>query len=793
MSTRRACFRGIPARNDAEFNCRRLLVVAIAAAILWAVATWFVSAHYYDQLAVDAIETEALEAERQAVGIGGGIDRILAVRQGMAITLAEDETIRQAMSHRLRHPEAAWPGKRPTPSLARLNQFLGAAEQHLQLDALWIGDANGYGIAAKSANPKDSPIGINYSDRIYFQEAKAGRAGYQYAVGRTTGLGGVFFSAPVLKRNVFAGFVVTKINTSRLSVWLSQADALLSDDLGVIVLAKDKRLEMRTLPGAAVDSLSSAEKQRQYAQTEFRALEISEWQDARYSGLKRIDGSATPVLLSSYPLPEFGLTVTVLRPVANLAAIDNKRMLVFLAATCIGVLLLSSLVVSILYLRRLHDSTRLLAYQKQQLDEAQQMAHLGNWEFDVVHNKVNWSEESRRIFELPAGRYSSTYEKFLTTIHPDDRDTVDRTYRESVAKRLPGEVVHRLSLASGQVKLVHERWQTQYDEDGKPVRSHGSVQDVTESRQVESRLRLAASVFDNANEGICITDAEQRIIDVNPTLCELTGFSREEVIGQTPRAFKSDRQAPGFYAAMWQAIATAGHWRGELWNRRRNGEYYAVRLTVSAVRDPAGKVTNYIGIMVNITASKRHMAQLERVAHFDALTGIPNRLLLADRMRQAIAQTHRGGTFLAICYLDLDEFKPINDTYGHDTGDLVLTEVAHRISACLRGGDTVARLGGDEFALLLLGLHRPEEYEATMHRILEEIAAPLVIGGHALNISASIGVVLCPQQGSDQDTLLRHADRAMYRAKQAGKNRWYMFDPDDHEDAQQESEPLTAR
>jgi diguanylate cyclase (GGDEF)-like protein/PAS domain S-box-containing protein len=774
------------AGNASASRWGRLIVVSLAVMVAWVVGAWFFAIYHYDKHAANAVDEAAREAEHQAGSIGAGLDRMLAVRRGIAITLAEDGTIRHAASERLKRlgPSTAKPHSASShpPEIVPdrvLNRFLASAEQHLKLDALWVGDAIGYGIAAQSADPQDSPIGIDYSDRIYFREAKAGRIGYQYAVGRTTGVGGIYFSAPIRDHNRFAGFVLAKTNIFRLAPWVDQADTLLSDTHGVVVLASNRQLEMRTLPGTTVDQLGPAERRDQYAQMEFRPLDIAVWPNARYPGLKRIEGGTVPVLMRSNTLPEFGLTVTVMRPVPELASIDHQRMLLFLSLAGLGVLGVAIVAVSTAYLRQVHGSRRLLAHQKQQLDQAQELAHLGSWEYDLVQNNVTWSEESRRMFELPAGRYNSTYEKFLTTIHPGDREMVHRTYRDSVAERTPGEIVHRLLLPSGQVKFVLQRWQTQYDALGKPLRSHGSVQDVTEARQVESRLRLAASVFDNANEGICITDTEQCIVDVNPTLCQLTGYPREELIGQTPRLFKSDRQDSAFYTAMWQAIVSHGHWRGELWNRHRNGGHYAVRLTLSAVRDSSGKLTHFIGIMVNITAAKKHIDQLERVAHFDVLTGIPNRLLLADRMRQAIAHTHRGDAFLAVCYLDLDEFKPVNDKYGHDTGDLALIEVAHRLNNCLRGGDTVARLGGDEFVLLLSDLRNTDEYETTLQRVLAEIKAPLVIDGHTLEISASIGIVLCPQHGNEQDALLRCADQAMYRAKQAGKNRWYLFNPDD--------------
>lgn len=301
------------------------------------------------------------------------------------------------------------------------------------------------------------------------------------------------------------------------------------------------------------------------------------------------------------------------------------------------------------------------------------------------------------------------------------------------------------------------------------------TRDVTEARLAEARLRLAASVFEHSHEGICITDRNEQIMDVNPAFCELTGFRRDAIIGQTPRVLKSGLQDASFYGAMWKTIGEQGHWQGELWNRRPNGTLYAQRLTISAVCDAHGAPTHYVGVQSDITAARRHREELERSAHYDTLTGIPNRALLAIRIEQAIARSRQSGTLLATCYLDLDGFKPVNDRYGHGTGDRLLVIIADRLLHCLREGDTVARLGGDEFVLLFGGLEHPEEYRTTLERVLQSIAKPVSLDGHTLSISASIGVTLFPQDEAEPDTLLRHADQAMYRAKQEGRNRFQLF------------------
>ncbi len=301
------------------------------------------------------------------------------------------------------------------------------------------------------------------------------------------------------------------------------------------------------------------------------------------------------------------------------------------------------------------------------------------------------------------------------------------------------------------------------------------ARDVSERKESEQSLRLAASVFGSTQEGIMITDANNRIVDVNAAFTQITGYAREEVLRRDPSLLNSGHQEREFYTSMWSAITGQGHWQGEVWNRRKSGEIYAQRLTISVVVDERGQVTHYVGIIADITAEKQQKELLEKTAHYDALTGIPNRVLLTDRMRQALAQTQRSRTLLAVCYLDLDGFKPINDSFGHEAGDHVLIEVATRLRACLRGGDTVARLGGDEFVVLLLGLDSIDECNVALQRLLDALCKPLSVCGKTPSISASIGVSLYPMDDADSDTLLRHADQAMYQAKQSGKGRYQIF------------------
>ena len=241
------------------------------------------------------------------------------------------------------------------------------------------------------------------------------------------------------------------------------------------------------------------------------------------------------------------------------------------------------------------------------------------------------------------------------------------------------------------------------------------VQNQLLLRKSLNELRLTAKVIENTLECIIITDAQCNIIDVNPAFTRVTGFSREDVLGKNPRFLKSGRHDQAFYAAMWKTIHDTGNWSGELWNRNKAGAIFPELRSISAITDGQGKVTHYVGLSSDISLLKHHEEQLEHIAHYDALTGIPNRVLLADRMKLAIAQAKREQRMLGVCYLDLDGFKPINDSWGHQVGDCVLVEIAQRMADTLRDCDTVARLGGDEFVVLLPDINYVEE----MHQHVE--------------------------------------------------------------------------
>jgi diguanylate cyclase (GGDEF)-like protein/PAS domain S-box-containing protein len=303
-----------------------------------------------------------------------------------------------------------------------------------------------------------------------------------------------------------------------------------------------------------------------------------------------------------------------------------------------------------------------------------------------------------------------------------------------------------------------------------------SHENITDFKLTEERLSLPAKVFSHARQGITITDPAAIIIDVNGTFTQITGYNREEAINQNLDFLKSDRQSSDFYVDMWHEIATKGHWIEEVWNRRKNREVYAETETIRSVCGPQGEIQNLVILFFDITNIKKHQHQLEKIAHYDTLTKLPNRTLLSGRLAQKLLHCQRHKKSVAIAFLDLDGFKAINDTYGHSVGDRLLITISNRMKDALREEDTLARFGGDEFVAVLADLDKIADYEPLLERLLLSASAPIFVDNILLNVTTSIGVTIYPEDNDNADMLLRHADQAMYIAKSLGKNRYHLFD-----------------
>jgi diguanylate cyclase (GGDEF)-like protein/PAS domain S-box-containing protein len=299
--------------------------------------------------------------------------------------------------------------------------------------------------------------------------------------------------------------------------------------------------------------------------------------------------------------------------------------------------------------------------------------------------------------------------------------------------------------------------------------------EVSVRKKAQKSLNLAARVISSCNEAILITDPNGNMVHVNEAFSRITGYSREEVIGKNPGIMASGRHGKEFWEEFWITLRATGHWRGEVWDRKKNGDIFPKLLAVSAITGEQGAVTNYVGIFSDITKMKQTEAQLENLAHYDPLTQLPNRLLFRDRVNQALLRAERDGKLLVVMFVDLDGFKQVNDTLGHPKGDELLVAVSERICKCVRRSDTVARLGGDEFTVIMPDVSELRHVMTVAQRITDSVSAPFSLGDSQVFTSASIGISVFPTNGQDIDILLKHADTAMYCAKSKGKNGFQFF------------------
>jgi diguanylate cyclase (GGDEF)-like protein/PAS domain S-box-containing protein len=465
------------------------------------------------------------------------------------------------------------------------------------------------------------------------------------------------------------------------------------------------------------------------------------------------------------------LAATLERTSANLAAADAARAA---AGTALRELNQS-------LERRVADRTAALTRQRQLLDAIvenipvmitlQDAATLGYQYFNAAAARLLPAPRAACIGSTPAQLFAQ------------DTGTVFTAAADAV--RTHDINLHRwerpVTLPDGQSVLLSHSVLLLRTPEGAPEYLLTVALDVTAERRAEEDLRLAATAFD-AQEPMLITDPAGAIVRANRAFCALTGYSAAELAGQNPRLLHSGRHDEAFFHALWAAIGAADAWQGELWNRRRDGTVFPCWCTISAIRAAAGTVLNYVAVYTDITAQKRTEEEIRRLAFYDALTGLPNRRLLLDRLQHALAGCARSGRGGALMFIDLDNFKTLNDTLGHDQGDALLRQVAARLPGCVRDGDTVARLGGDEFVLLLEDLHTSLDQSALLAevvagKVLGVLAAPYQLAAGPYHCLPSVGVAVFGDHHTDIDEVLKHADLAMYEAKAAGGNAVRFFEP----------------
>ena len=424
-----------------------------------------------------------------------------------------------------------------------------------------------------------------------------------------------------------------------------------------------------------------------------------------------------------------------------------------------------------------------LKKSQQQAEMALSASHSAVWDYSLESGKVRFSEGWSQILGGETEPSETTPDELLGRFLPEERKTVRTAFIRALRKKAGDSynIEQMVRKNDGDyIWIVGEGRVVERDATGRPLRMLGIARDISDRKRAENEVRIAATAFDS-QEGMLITDSNATIQRVNNAFTRITGFSAEEIVGQNPRVLSSGRQSKEFYTNMWRELSRTGVWSGEIWNRRKNGEIYPEYLSITAVRDRSGSITNYVASMSDITLRKKSEEEIQRLAYYDHLTGLPNRRLLMERLQQALVSSGRRKWGGALLFIDLDNFKTLNDTQGHSIGDYLLQQVAQRLTACVREGDSVARLGGDEFVIMLVELN-DELPEASMQamtigeKIITSLGRSYRIGDHEHVCTASIGITLFQGRERKCEVLLRQADIAMYQAKHAGRNTLRFFD-----------------
>ncbi|WP_193771404.1 EAL domain-containing protein, partial [Candidatus Magnetaquicoccus inordinatus] len=978
-----------------------LLVGVITSLLLWSGGAWWITGMVALQQLEKTAEQAQQELDSSSAKIELGIRRGLAVLHAVPAAVGQHKQLRQQLARLSALPKESIPPSETLkrslwsadPELQELNLWLERFNASLGItSALWVINTQGETIAASNARQTESFVGTNFSDREYFQEAMAGRLGNQYAVGRRTNIPGLFFSAPIKVDGELLGVVASKVDLSFLSSWLEQNDAFLSDRYGVIILARNKKWELHTLPDHNLGALTASERLARYKQSDFDSLRMTPW-NGPYPGFQLLADNPNPVLLRTLQIPEEELSITVATSVPLLLTISDNRQIWFWFLQTVGLLMLLLALYRWQMQQQRRESEHALRSSQSKLSAIVRNSPIGiailrlqdlqimeaNPAFSQLYGCTPQELTGRQASQLPLWHHRDAVEQLLQPLKQGERvqeweghlptetaqerialwsaepldfdytpcflamvmEITQRKQMEELLQEnnrhlelLVAERTHELSegmeqlqreiierqraeernqralreqriisellhvnlqpvtlesllrtalqgilslpwlnlLTQGIIFLKSEKSHTllpvvivgmessqinccsahcqpsnclcqqtlhsgamlhfleknspypqQQPLCGTAIESHlllpiagqgetlgvlrlfpnpfapahtkealdflttmsRLLAEIILRKQAEERGLLAAKVFAMTQEAIMVTDSKNRIIDINPAFSKITQYSREEALRQDPGFMKSGRHDYDFYAQMWREILQHGHWHGEIWDRRKDGELYPKWLTIDTLRDEEGEIVQCIGVFSDISELKLAEDKLRALAMHDPLTGLANRNQFLPVLEQAVKSASRWRRSLALLLFDLDRFKVVNDTHGHPVGDLLLQQVAARVRACLRDSDMVARLGGDEFAIIVEQSAHAHHIAEIARKVVESLAQPFSLNGIAANIAASMGVAFYPDDAADDQELIRKADAASYHAKQHGGNSFHFFSPEMEKDMQE--------
>ncbi len=420
-----------------------------------------------------------------------------------------------------------------------------------------------------------------------------------------------------------------------------------------------------------------------------------------------------------------------------------------------------------------HEALKAVEDRKRLLRAIYDTANVAILVSDSHGTIIHANQSAARMFGRPMEKLIGN--GYISLIHPRERQAAHASLLKMIASEIKVADFDRLYWRhDGTEFWGHLNASRLTDEDGKLLGMIAVITDVDERKKDLERLRIAATVFDASHDGILVTDAQNRIVSVNRAFSDITGYAVEEVLGQSPAILKSGEHTDDFYAELWKTLAAKGNWEGEVCNRYKDGSLNTDWLSIALLRNDAGAIVNHVAIFSDITEHKAAASRMQQMAQYDFLTGLPNRALFADRMQHIFASAERYQRQFALLFIDLDNFKPINDTHGHRVGDAVLCTIARRLTEHIRSSDTVARLGGDEFVVLAPEIENLAEAGVLAEKVVRLLAAPLAIEGMEFGVTVSIGIATYPADGESTEELIAAADRAMYAAKNDGRNTWRM-------------------
>ena len=752
---------------------RRIILITTSLIISWNVAAWFIAQSYYETRIGKVIHQEMALTQDRASDLADSIQRNLTYIHGIPVLLSQDANFIKALSRfgsnaipSALSPEVNMQRWSRDAELKNLNQFLSRVDSSLHADLIYVVNAAGDCIAASNAGTSGSPVGSNYAERDFFSMNRKGQNGMQYAVGKTTHIAGLYFSSPIMVDGRFMGAVVAKIDVPSLSFLISKLNAFVTDENGVIILAHDKVLEMSALAGKPVFSMTDKQKFDRYRKHSLPELPIASWDNGQFPALLRIQEKNIPYVMAAEKIPEYGMSVHVDNEVSAIQTLmRDSYWFAFLLGLAGTVLILIDNGIA-LYLASSRKSQALLKEQKNQLETFLQAAQDGIHVLDSDNHLTLVNDAFCRMMGYTREEMLGMNPSQWDANHSDEkiREIRARVMEqgaltfETMRRRKDGQLIN-VEISAVAVEVNHQKL------------IYCAERDISDRKRIEEELQLAALVMKNSSDGMVVTDADNRIIAVNLACTSITGYSLEELKGKNPKIFSSGKHDRAFYQKMWDAIEGAGHWQGEVCDRRKNGDLHVKWLTINTVLNDDASVHRYVALFSDITEKKRSEEMIWKQANFDTLTELPNRRMFLDRLQMEVKKLDRSRKTLALLLIDLDQFKEVNDTLGHAVGDNLLKEAASRILSCVRDSDTVARLGGDEFTVILPGLADSSSVENVTQKIISRLAEPFHLENEVVYVSASVGITIYPNDANNIEELMKNADQAMYVSKKNGRNR----------------------